>query len=152
MKTEKSFQTRTTARLVLVVDGTSFAFAIYMLTWVHSRYCKVFQYLLRLKRTQLELEKSWASVMHQDHTYFAKHRNDRINYSKSQQRRQTCRPMWRVREHMAFLIRNLQFYIQVLVPYEFTFNFSECHAVLWIFKLGKCLVVSKFHDTIGIMF
>lgn len=61
----------------------------------------------------MELEKSWASVMQQDHFDFAKHRKDRKNYSISQQRRQQSRPMWRVREHMAFLIRNLQFYIQV---------------------------------------
>jgi hypothetical protein len=64
----------------------------------------------------MELEKSWASVMHQDHTDFAKRRNDRLNCSVSQQRRQRFRPMWHVREHMAFLIRNLQFYIQVLMP------------------------------------
>ncbi|WOH01579.1 hypothetical protein DCAR_0520963 [Daucus carota subsp. sativus] len=80
---------------------------------VLSRYGKIFQYLLRLKRTQMELEKSWASVMHQDHTDFARRRNDRLNCSTSQQRRQRFRPMWRIREHMAFLIRNLQFYIQV---------------------------------------
>ncbi|XP_021906800.1 gamma-tubulin complex component 4 [Carica papaya] len=79
---------------------------------VLSKYCRIFQYLLRLKRTQMELEKSWASVMHQDHTDFA-NRNDHMKCSISQQRRQCFRPMWRVREHMAFLIRNLQFYIQV---------------------------------------
>ncbi|MQM00371.1 hypothetical protein Taro_033103 [Colocasia esculenta] len=78
-----------------------------------SKYLRVFQYLIRLKRTQMELEKSWASVMQQDHIDFAKHRKDRKNCSISQQRRQCSRPMWRVREHMAFLIRNLQFYIQV---------------------------------------
>lgn len=78
---------------------------------VWFRYRKVFQYLLRLKRTQMELEKAWASAMHQDHSDFAKHRNDRT--SVSQQRRQSFKPMWRIREHMAFLIRNLQFYIQV---------------------------------------
>lgn len=61
----------------------------------------------------MELEKSWASVMHQDHTDFSRRRKDR-NCSISQQRRQRFRPMWRVREHMAFLIRNLQFYIQVI--------------------------------------
>ncbi|KAG2329061.1 hypothetical protein Bca52824_000241 [Brassica carinata] len=65
------------------------------------------------KRTQMELEKSWASVMHQDHMDFAQHRKDGTKESISQQRRQGIRPMWRVREHMAFLIRNLQFYIQV---------------------------------------
>lgn len=62
----------------------------------------------------MELEKSWAAAMHQDHADFADHRKDRKNGSVSQQRRQRSRPMWRVREHMTFLIRNLQFYIQVL--------------------------------------
>uniref|UniRef100_A0A7N0TTA7 Gamma-tubulin complex component n=1 Tax=Kalanchoe fedtschenkoi TaxID=63787 RepID=A0A7N0TTA7_KALFE len=80
---------------------------------VLSKYVKVFQYLLRLKRTQMELEKSWASVMHQDHTDFAARKNGKLKSSKSQQRRQRVRPMWHIREHMAFLIRNLQFYIQV---------------------------------------
>lgn len=78
----------------------------------------MFQYLIRLKRTQMELEKSWASVMHQDHIESAQHRKDGINGSTSQQRRQGIRPMWRVREHMAFLIRNLQFYIQVKKIYD----------------------------------
>lgn len=93
---------------------------------VLSQYLRVFQYLLRLKRTQMELEKSWASVMHQDHTDFAKRRNDRLNCSVSQQRRQRFRPMWHVREHMAFLIRNLQFYIQVDVI-ESQWNVLQAH-------------------------
>ncbi|XP_022757962.1 gamma-tubulin complex component 4 isoform X2 [Durio zibethinus] len=93
---------------------------------VLSKYRRIFQYLLRLKRTQMELEKSWASVMHQDHTDFAKHRNDRMNCSISQPRRQRFRPMWHVREHMAFLIRNLQFYIQVDVI-ESQWNVLQSH-------------------------
>ncbi|CAK9175335.1 unnamed protein product [Ilex paraguariensis] len=87
---------------------------------VLSKYRRIFQYLLRLKRTQMELEKSWASVMHQGHSHFAEHRNDRMSC------RQHFTPMWRVREHMAFLIRNLQFYIQVDVI-ESQWNVLQAH-------------------------
>lgn len=43
----------------------------------------------------------------------SKRHTDRVNGSTSHQTRQCFRPRWRVREHMAFLIRNLQFYIDV---------------------------------------
>lgn len=61
----------------------------------------------------MELEKSWAAVMHQVHVDFANHRKDCKNSLVCQHRRRSFTPMWRVREHMTFLIRNLQFYIQV---------------------------------------
>ncbi|KAJ9543178.1 hypothetical protein OSB04_022885, partial [Centaurea solstitialis] len=80
---------------------------------VLTRYCRVFQYLLRLKRTQMELEKSWEYAMQQDHSDFAKRHSDPTDGKTRQQKRQRFRPMSRVREQMAFLIRNLQFYIQV---------------------------------------
>ncbi|XP_057782301.1 gamma-tubulin complex component 4 homolog [Salvia miltiorrhiza] len=93
---------------------------------VLSKYLRIFQYLLRLKRTQMELEKSWASAMHQDHCDFAKHHTGGKTNSISQQKRQRFRPMWRIREHMAFLIRNLQFYIQVDVI-ESQWNVLQAH-------------------------
>ncbi|KAH7678692.1 gamma-tubulin complex component 4 protein [Dioscorea alata] len=105
----------------LSVDGWDGMALEYSVDWplqlfftqeVLSKYRKVFQYLIRLKRTQMELEKSWASVMHQEHVDFANYRKDRKSSSISHLRRR-YNPMWRVREHMIFLIRNLQFYIQV---------------------------------------
>ncbi|KAK8960428.1 hypothetical protein KSP40_PGU001175 [Platanthera guangdongensis] len=106
----------------LSVDGWDEIALEYSVNWplqllftpeVLSKYLKVFQYLIRLKRTQMELEKLWAGAMHQDHVDFANHRRDKKNFSLSQHHRLRIRPMWRVREHMTFLIRNLQFYIQV---------------------------------------
>ena len=67
----------------------------------------------------MELEKSWAAVMHKDHADFSDYCKDRKNGSATQLRRQRSKPLWRVREHMAFLIRNLQFYIQVKISYYF---------------------------------
>ncbi|KAG0488245.1 hypothetical protein HPP92_007056 [Vanilla planifolia] len=119
----------------LSVDGWDGIALEYSVRWplhlfftpeVLSKYLKVFQYLIRLKRAQMELEKSWAAVMHQDHSDFANHRRDKNNCPLSQQRRQRVRPMWRVREHMTFLIRNLQFYIQVDVI-ESQWNLLQSH-------------------------
>ncbi|CAA2957616.1 gamma-tubulin complex component 4 homolog [Olea europaea var. sylvestris] len=119
---EGDFSVQSDTSLEMSLDGWDGIALEYSIDWplqlfftqeVLSKYLRIFQYLLRLKRTQMELEKSWASAMQQDHSDFAKRHIDRKNSSISPQRRQRFRPMWRVREHMAFLIRNLQFYIQV---------------------------------------
>ncbi|XP_062230787.1 gamma-tubulin complex component 4-like [Phragmites australis] len=119
----------------LALDGWDSIALEYSVDWplqlfftpdVLSKYCKVFQYLIRLKRTQMELEKSWAAVMHKDHANFSDYYKDRKNGSATQLRRQRSKPLWRVREHMAFLIRNLQFYIQVDVI-ESQWNVLQSH-------------------------
>ncbi|XP_019247286.1 PREDICTED: gamma-tubulin complex component 4 [Nicotiana attenuata] len=123
------------ASLEVALDGWDGISLEYSINWplqlfvtpeVLSKYQRIFQYLLRLKRTQMELEKSWAFAMHQDHFDFAKLRNDSRKSFVSQHRRQRLRPMWHVREHMAFLIRNLQFYIQVDVI-ESQWNVLQSH-------------------------
>lgn len=123
----------------------------------YGRYRRVFQYLLKLKRTQMELEKSWAAVMHQDHTQFALHRKDRTKCSPYQQRRLQSRSRWRVREHMAFLIRNLQFYIQVttllhnlsiMESHELQFFLHSCNSwkshCVFSLALAQCNFVMHF--------
>lgn len=132
---EGDFSVQSDTSLEMSLDGWDGIALEYSIDWplqlfftqeVLSKYLRIFQYLLRLKRTQMELEKSWASAMQQDHSDFAKRHVDRKNSSISPQRRQRFRPMWRVREHMAFLIRNLQFYIQVDVI-ESQWNVLQAH-------------------------
>lgn len=108
-----------------------------------SRYRKVFQYLIRLKRTQMELEKSWAAVMHKDHADFSDYCKDRKNNSATQLRRQRSKPLWRVREHMAFLIRNLQFYIQVKIRYA-TVYLSHFFPFLFPYVFGSVVVACEW--------
>ena len=78
---------------------------------VMTKYTRMFQYLFRLERMQLELKRCWTSM--------------------SEQTRQTGRgkavlsslavpagmpSLWQVRTHMAHVISNLQLYIQVILP------------------------------------
>jgi hypothetical protein len=72
----------------------------------------------------MELERSWAAVMHKDHADFSDYCKDRKNGSETQLRPQRSKPLWHVREHMAFLIRNLQFYIQVITRYTTKYSVS----------------------------
>ncbi|GJU76034.1 gamma-tubulin complex component 4-like protein isoform X1 [Tanacetum coccineum] len=127
--------TSSNTSLEMLLDGWDGISLEYSVDWplqlfftheVLTRYQRIFQYLLRLKRTQMELEKSWESVMLQGHLDFGKRHKDRVKGKTSQQRRQNYTPLWRVREHMVFLIRNLQFYIQLDVI-ESQWNILQSH-------------------------
>lgn len=61
------------------------------------RYNVVFRYLLSVRRVQSQLQHCWALQMQRKHL-------------KSTQ---TDAVKWRLRNHMAFLIDNLQYYLQV---------------------------------------
>ncbi|XP_055010891.1 gamma-tubulin complex component 4 [Boleophthalmus pectinirostris] len=64
---------------------------------VLEKYNVVFRYLLSVRRVQSQLQHLWALQM------------QRKNLKSSQ----TDAPQWRLRNHMAFLIDNLQYYLQV---------------------------------------
>ena len=65
------------------------------------KYNVVFQYLLRLKRIQVDLEGAWRVMRRQ-----AGRPRD-----LPQQTRHL--PLWHLRHHMAYIISNLQIYVQV---------------------------------------
>jgi hypothetical protein len=72
------------------------------------RYNVVFKYLLSVRRVQAELQHCWALQMQRKHL-------------KSNQ---TDAVKWRLRNHMAFLVDNLQYYLQV-------------RSVQWMEEVGK---------------
>lgn len=63
------------------------------------RYNVVFKYLLSVRRVQAELQHCWALQMQRKH--LKSNRTDAIK--------------WRLRDHMAFLVDNLQYYLQVRI-------------------------------------
>lgn len=66
-----------------------------------ARYNVVFQYLLRLKRIQGDLESSWAVMRRQ------------AGRSRDLPLHTRRLPLWHLRHHMAYIIANLQIYVQV---------------------------------------
>lgn len=63
------------------------------------RYNVVFKYLLSVRRVQAELQHCWALQMQRKH--LKSNSTDAIK--------------WRLRNHMAFLVDNLQYYLQVRI-------------------------------------
>lgn len=63
------------------------------------RYNNLFRFLLKVKRTQLDLQQVWAAYMGTKHLSTAQLSN--------------MTKIWLARMHMAFLVDNLQYYLQV---------------------------------------
>lgn len=79
------------------------------------RYNVVFKYLLSVRRVQAELQHCWALQMQRKH--LKSNRTDAIK--------------WRLRDHMAFLVDNLQYYLQVSITekdklYQLIRNWHKC--------------------------
>lgn len=68
---------------------------------VLAKYNVVFQYLLRLKRIQVDLEAAWGVMRRQ------------AGRSKDLPQQMRQLPLWHLRHHMAYIISNLQIYVQV---------------------------------------
>lgn len=75
-----------------------------ILMQVLEKYNVVFQYLLRLKRIQVDLEAAWGVLRRQA---------GREKKSKDLPQQKRSLPLWHLRHHMAFIISNLQIYVQV---------------------------------------
>ena len=80
-----------------------------------AKYNVVFQYLLRLKRIQGDLESSWAVMRRQ-----AGRSRDLPLHSRRL-------PLWHLRHHMAYIIANLQIYVQVSQHAQHTTYVSLIH-------------------------
>ncbi|NXP68969.1 GCP4 protein, partial [Chloropsis cyanopogon] len=82
---------------------------------VLEKYNVVFKYLLSVRRVQAELQHCWALQMQRKH--LKSNRTDAIK--------------WRLRDHMAFLVDNLQYYLQVSITekdklYQLIRNWQKC--------------------------
>lgn len=74
-----------------------FGCARHLLSARFCRYNVVFRYLLSVRRVQSQLQHCWALQMQRKHL-----KSTQMDAVK-----------WRLRNHMAFLIDNLQYYLQV---------------------------------------
>lgn len=74
-------------------------------------YNKLFRFLLKVKRTQLDLQQVWAAYMGTKHLSTAQLSN--------------MTKIWLSRMHMAFLVDNLQYYLQVTYLQLKIFNWKE---------------------------
>ncbi|KAJ7388784.1 Gamma-tubulin complex component 4 [Desmophyllum pertusum] len=105
---EKKKKTTTTDQPAVVVSGWDCVKLQYDVQWplhilfqptVLEKYNNLFRFLLKVKRTQLDLQQVWAAYMGTKHLSTAQ----LANMTK----------IWLSRMHMAFLVDNLQYYLQV---------------------------------------
>ncbi|KAI0235900.1 Gamma-tubulin complex component 4 [Lamellibrachia satsuma] len=114
---------------------------------VLERYNTVFRFLLYVKRVQLELQQCWATQMRRRHLRATKGEHHNEHHNSTQ---------WLLRNHMAFLVDNLQYYLQVdVIESQFsvlqvkvhaTRDFEAiCHAVDNFLSslLAQCFLLSK---------
>lgn len=107
---------------------------------VLERYNMLFRFLLNVKRVQLELQQCWAVQMMHKHQKFKR-------WDTAQ---------WRLRSHMAFLIDNLQYFLQVdvlethfiqlLQKIESTRDFEAvrlAHDQFLVSLMAQCFLLTK---------
>ena len=90
------------------------------------RYNNLFRFLLKVKRTQLDLQQVWAAYMGTKHLSTAQLSN--------------MTKIWLARMHMAFLVDNLQYYLQVSNLRDIFNNFSTKRMV----KIDRGFIVMQF--------
>ncbi|XP_022798723.1 gamma-tubulin complex component 4-like [Stylophora pistillata] len=104
----KKKQTASTDQAGVVISGWDCVKLQYDVQWplhilfqptVLENYNKLFRFLLKVKRTQLDLQQVWAAYMGTKHLSTAQLSN--------------MTKIWLSRMHMAFLVDNLQYYLQV---------------------------------------
>ena len=88
-----------------------------------AKYNVVFQYLLRLKRIQVDLETSWAVMRRQP----GRSRDPALHTRRL--------PLWHLRHHMAYIVANLQIYVQV--------GILSCFALSWATFPGEGFIGTR---------
>lgn len=110
-----------------------FGCARHLLSARCCRYNVVFRYLLSVRRVQSQLQHCWALQMQRKHL-----KSTQMDAVK-----------WRLRNHMAFLIDNLQYYLQVrLSGFAKTDPVQQqlCIAVLATNQKPRWLHIEPFED------
>jgi len=117
-----------------VLNGLSFWYRLTVmmdLWYCYVRYNVLFAFLLRVRRVQLGLQQCWALAMNRRHL---RHAADSPSSTK-----------WWLRNHMAFVVDNLQYYLQVVL--------SVIHSVLMavICHIGRRLPRQRLVSVVEVL-